>query len=245
MRTLLKRMVPRPVRRWIRETQMSVSRTVSPLLPGVDMGDLRRVTPIARNFGLQRGNPIDRHYIEGFLAEHAQQIRGRVLEVQTDDYTRLFGGKGVTRADVVDIDAANTCATLVADLAVPCSLPSETFDCIICTQTLLLIYDVKTAVMNLYRALKREGVLLATVPGVAHKIETNERHDFWRFTSQSARRMFAEVFGDGNVEVRAYGNVLAATAFLHGMVTREFTRGELDHHDPEYEVTIAVRAVKQ
>lgn len=224
---------------------MSVSRSVSPLLPSIDMGDLRRVTPIARNFGLERGNPIDRHYIEAFLAKCVQDIRGCVLEVQTDDYTRRFGGKRVTRADVLDIEAANDCATVVADLAVPCSLPSETFDCVICTQTLLLIYDVKTAIANLYRALKRGGVLLATVPGVAHKIETNERHDFWRFTSQSAHRMFAEVFGEQNLEVSAYGNVLAATAFLHGMVTREFTTRELDHHDPEFEVTIAVRAVKQ
>ena len=67
---------------------------------------------------------------------------------------------------------------------------------------------------------------------------------FWSFTSLSALRLFEEVFPESNVAVEAYGNVLTATAFLHGLVTQELKQKELDHRDPDYELVITVRAVK-
>jgi hypothetical protein len=39
--------------------------------------------------------------------------------------------------------------------------------------------------------------------------------------------------------------VLAATAFLQGISSRELRPEELDHHDPDYEVLITVRAAKR
>jgi len=54
----------------------------------IDLGDLRRITPIDSGFGLGRGKPVDRHYIEDFLARNRDDIRGRVLEVGEDTYTR-------------------------------------------------------------------------------------------------------------------------------------------------------------
>ncbi len=47
------------------------------------------------------------------------------------------------------------------------------------------------------------------------------------------------------VVVHTYGNVLSATAFLHGLVQEELTRDELEYHDPNYEVTIGVKATKR
>src|SRR5262245_54268962 len=49
-------------------------------------GDLRRLSPVSRTFGFDRGLPIDRYYIESFLAEHALDIRGRTLEVADNAY---------------------------------------------------------------------------------------------------------------------------------------------------------------
>ena len=68
--------------------------------------------------------------------------------------------------------------------------------------------------------------------------------EYWRFTSLSARRLFEEVFLPADVTVRSYGNVLAATAFLHGVAEGELRRDELNYHDPDYEVLITVRAIK-
>src|SRR5579875_872085 len=130
----------------------------------VRLGGLRRLTPISRRRGADRGTPIDRYYIRHFLARHAGQD-GYV--VGDDTYTRMFGS-GVTRVDILHGDASNRRATLVADLARADQLPAETYDCVICTQTLLLIYDVRTALANLARALRPGGVLFVTVPGISH-----------------------------------------------------------------------------
>ena len=37
--------------------------------------------PISNVFGFDRGQPIDRYYVENFLSENASLIRGVVLEV--------------------------------------------------------------------------------------------------------------------------------------------------------------------
>jgi hypothetical protein len=69
----------------------------------VRFGDLRRTSPISSNFGVDRGVPLDRYYIEGFLIRNAGDVHGRVLEVATNGYTKRFGGERVTRSDVVSV----------------------------------------------------------------------------------------------------------------------------------------------
>jgi hypothetical protein len=62
--------------------------------------------------------------------------------------------------------------------------------------------------------------------------------DFWRFTSSSSWRMFAEAFPDGEVTIKTYGNVLTATAFLYGLVREDLATEEVLVCDPEYQVLI-------
>src|SRR5207247_757763 len=96
-----------------------------------------------------------------------------------------------------------------------------------------------------YRILKPGGILLATFPGIS-KIDQSEWPDswFWCFTRSSARRLFGDVFGPSNIAVQAFGNVLTAISFLHGLAWEELKREELDYHDPDYEVLITLRAIK-
>jgi hypothetical protein len=114
------------------------------------------------------------------------------------------------------------------------------------TQVLPVLYDVKAAVANCFRALKPGGVLLVTMPSVARTTLEDKDHwgDYWRFTSQSARRLFAEVFPAGGVRVEAKGNMLTAVAFLYGLATPDLTPQELEYNDPCYEFVVTVRAVK-
>lgn len=207
----------------------------------LNLGSLRRVEPISRNWGFDRGQPIDRYYIENFLALHADDIRGRVLEIKDDTYTRRYGGGRVTRSDVLDIVRDNPRATIVADLTSADQIPSDAFDCVILTQTLQYIYDVRAAVRTLHRILKAGGVLLATLPGIS---QTADQGWCWRFTSLSARRLFEESFPASILRIEAFGNVLAAVSFLRGLAVKELRQDELDHHDPEYAIAMAVRAVK-
>jgi SAM-dependent methyltransferase len=244
----IKFILPTPARRWLSERRRQIQHLLLPAKRVRHFDRLRRITPISRRFGWDRGLPIDRYYIERFLAQRAHAIRGHVLEIQDNTYTLKFGGDRVTRSDVLDIAEDNPHATIKADLTRADQLPGETFDCIICTQTLLLIYDLRAALRTLHRLLKPGGVLLVTVPGIAHPICRDEVErdggDYWRFTNFSARRLFAEFFPADNVEVEAYGNVLTAIAFLHGLAVEELLPSELEYCDPDYEVSIAIKATK-
>lgn len=214
--------------------------------PGlVRFGNLRRTTPLSRFWGQDRGRPVDRYYIESFLEKHRADVRGRVLEVGDPSYTRLFGGDRVTVSDVLHVDEGNPQATIVGDLADAPQIADDTFDCIILTQTLQLIFDVNGALATLHRILRPGGVLLATFPGITHTGDMDwSNHWCWSFTRTSAKRLFEPVFGADNIRLSASGNVLAATAFLYGMADRELTRAELDAYDPAYDMVIAVRAVR-
>jgi SAM-dependent methyltransferase len=230
-----------------RETRRRLARlAVWPLVGWVRFGDFRRLKPISTDYGNSRGLEIDRYYIEKFLAEHAVDIRGRVLEIKHNEYTRRYGQERVTTSDVLHPVEGNPDATIVADLTNAAHLPSDCYDAIIFTQTLQVIYDIRTVIATLYRILKPGGVLLATASGMAKlSLEDFDRWgEYWRFTSQSARRLFEEAFSAGNVSVQAYGNVLVAVSFLEGLAVQDLKKEELETVDRAYEVLIAIRADK-
>ncbi|MBI1789613.1 MAG: glycosyltransferase [Acidobacteria bacterium] len=213
----------------------------------IRFGSLRRLDPVCDRFGLGRGQPIDRRYIESFLAMHADSVSGRVLEIGDDAYSRRFGGDRVIRQDILHVLPGLPGITIVADLANAPHIPLNTFDCIILTQTLHYIYDLRAAVRTLERILKPGGVLLATLPGISRicRDQLDPESDCWRFTASSARRLFAECLPAADLRVNTYGNVLAAAAFLYGLASHELSPHELDHHDPDYPVIVAVAAKKR
>ena len=216
-----------------------------PRIGNVEFGDLRRVAPIGRRFGFDRGQPIDRVYVEAFLARHADDIRGRVLEVADDSYSRHFGGGRVTATDILDIDPDNPRATIVGDLAQSGVLPDEAFDCIILTQTLQLIFDVRAALHQLSRALRPGGVLLLTVPGITQLEDSVwNQHWYWQFTDLSVKQLLAADFPADQVAIEHFGNVLSAVAFLPGLGAAELEIDEIEHRDPAYQLVIAARATK-
>lgn len=207
----------------------------------------RRPEPVSRKFGFDRGQCIDRHYIERFLEANCEDIRGRVLEVAENTYTRRFGGGRVTHSDVLHAEPGHSSTTIVADLTKADYVPADAFDCIILTQTLQHIYDVKAAIRTLHRILKSSGALLATVPGISQisRFDMDRWGDFWRFTTLSAARLFEEAFPAANLRIESHGNVQVAVAFLHGLAVHEVDRDVLDAGDPDYQVLITVRAEKR
>jgi SAM-dependent methyltransferase len=230
-----------------RETRRRLARmAVWPPVGWVRFGSLRRLKPISSDYGNSRGLEIDRYYIEKFLSEFSTDVRGHVLEIKHDAYTVRYGGDRVTHSDVLHPVEGNPDATIMADLTKADHLPANTFDAIIFTQTLQFIYDIHTVIATLHRILKPGGVLLATASGMAQlSLEDFDTWgEYWRFTSLSARLLFEEAFSAGNVTVRSYGNVLAAISFLEGLAVEDLRKKELDAGDRNYEVLIAVRAVK-
>jgi SAM-dependent methyltransferase len=241
---VLRVVLPLPVRRAL----ISLRRRVQGVpAPGrVAFGDLRRLSPISRDFGSDRGPPLDRHYIEAFLERQRADVQGRVLEIGEDTYTRRFGGDRVTRADVLHVNDRNPRATFVGDLATADHIPSDAFDCIILTQTLQLIYELRPAILTLHRILKPGGVLLATVPGTTPVVGWSEWGPIWHwsFTELVMRRLLGEAFAADALTLETHGNVLAATALLHGLAADELTAEEIDLRDPDYPVIITARALK-
>jgi SAM-dependent methyltransferase len=238
-------LLPKGIRRHLRETRRS--RRSGVRTP--DMGELRRTEPFSREWGFDRGpRPVDRFYVERFLAAHADDIRGRTLEVANRRYTDRFG-TAVETADVLHVQEGNPIATIVGDLADGATLPADAFDCFILTQTLQSIYDVRAAVRTVHRILAPGGVLLATVPGISQIIHPDFEMwgDYWRFTTRAAERLCDEAgFAAEDVEVRAHGNVLVAASFLYGLAARELTPEELETDDRDnYQVVITIHARKR
>ena len=217
-----------------------------PAVGKVNFGDLRRLTPLTRSFGYDRGQPVDRYYIEKFLSRHADYISGHVVEIGDDRYTRKFGGQRVTRSEVLDHDHPDSNPTIIADLTNAGHVPSDIFDCIIITQTLQFIYDVQAGAQTLHRILKPGGVLLGSLPTLSPicRYDMERWGDYWRFTSAAVQQLFSGLFGSHNVQVEAHGNVLVATAFFYGLAAEDLTTEELDFKDRDYESLITVRAVK-
>lgn len=204
---------------------------------------LTRLEPVSRRFGADRGKPIDRWYMERFLAEHRADVRGRVLEIAERTYTDWYGDGQVTRSEVLHRTGVPE-ATIVGDLTRPEDLPREAFDCFICTQTFQVIEDLDAAIRGAHSVLKPGGVLLATGAAMSQSSAEDLRDwgDWHRFTAQGMRRRFEAVFDD--VQVAAHGNVLTCAAFLYGFAAEELSPHELAHRDPDYDLLLTVRAVR-
>ncbi|QEC51210.1 glycosyltransferase involved in cell wall biosynthesis [Anseongella ginsenosidimutans] len=204
-----------------------------------------RLKPYSTEFGYDRGGPVDRYYIENFLQRQALHIRGSVLEIGDNAYTMRFGGGRVEKSDVLHVDEYHPQATLTGDLSHAPHVPDNSFDCIVLTQTLHLIYHYQDALKTCYRILKPGGKLLLTVPGIT-SIDHGEweRTWFWSFTARSVTRMLAEVFPPAETAVETHGNVLVASAFLYGLGLPELKREQMDFHDPHYQVIITAVAAK-
>lgn len=206
--------------------------------------DLRRTTPLHAAYGYRRGMPVDRHYMDAFLTAESGLIRGDAIEIAEDRYMTRFGGDRLKSVTTFQLDGPGP-GRLVGDLTKPDTLPADLFDCFVCTQTLSFLFDVPAAIRGCHRVLRPGGNLLLAVAGTTHisRYDADRWGDYWRFTPQSIDRLLRPVFGDG-LRISAYGNVLAATAMLHGIVTEELTPEELAVHDPDYPVTICAVATK-
>ncbi len=238
--------LPERARHWLRAQQRRFGLQWIPT-GTINFGDLGRRTPISPVFGLDRGLPVDRYYIEQFLAAHAEDIRGRVLEAGDRYYTCKFGGERVTRSDVLHVAQGNPAATILADLTRAEHIPGRSFDCVLLTQTMQMIFDMRAALHHVRRMLKPGGVFLLTTHGIS-KIGRWEGRDpwgeYWHLTSQSVARLLYEFFPAGCVQVRSYGSVLSAIATLHGLAAEDLSADDLAYHDPDFELLVAARAVR-
>jgi hypothetical protein len=226
----------------VKKIMQSLMRKKTPVI----FKDLCRISPISKYFGIERGNPIDRYYIDKFLQKNSELISGVVLEMGDSHYSRRLGNGRVKKYEILHVTPHNKSATIIGDLTNISSLPANRVDCFICTQTFNFIFEVTKAVEGAHHLLKPGGWLLATVSGISQisRYDMNRWGDYWRFTTASAEKLFGPVFR-GNVGIESFGNVLAATAFLQGVAVEDLPNPALlDENDPDYQVVITVLAQK-
>jgi len=212
----------------------------------IDWGDFDTTRPINANWGYERGMPIDRYYIGRFLERNAGHVRGRVLEVAGNQYTKKYGGDRVERSDILHHTEGNPCATMIADLTDPSHVTDALFDCIICTQTLQFIFDLNIAIASLYRFLKPGGTLLMSVPGISQisPEDMESTGDFWRFTTAALQRLLGAQFPADAVRIESHGNVKTSIGFLHGISATEISEDELLEKDPQFQLLLTAAATK-
>jgi SAM-dependent methyltransferase len=200
--------------------------------------------PLSDDHGIDRGTPIVRTYIEEFLGQHREAIRGSVLEIGDSRYTASFGAGRVTTGAVVDIDGANRRATLIADLNEASALPDDSFDCIILTEVLHLLKSPDTCLRSCHRALRENGSVLITVPALKRLKPQDPDSDYLRYTPAGLELLLGRSW-DGPFRVTWYGNLRACVAFLVSHVSEEMGAEELAFRDERFPLTVAALAEKK
>jgi len=200
--------------------------------------------PLSNLYGLERGDAIDRFYIEGFLENNKNNIQGKCLELLNNEYTRKFG-VAVNKSDILDIDKNNTRANIIGDIKNLTSIQDNQYDCIILTQVLQFIDDVDQAIKECHRILKVNGVLLVTLPSVSRiDCMSGQDGDFWRFTEASANYIFSKHFNKERIEIKTCGNATICAKFILGFAQEEISKKELEYNDSSFPLLVTIKATK-
>jgi len=202
------------------------------------------VDPVSRVFGLERGTAVDRYYIEKFLELNKDDIKGEVIEIDSNVYTRRYGKNKVTNEIKLHVFGWN--GARKGNFETGEGLTDEMADCLICTQTLQYIYNLESAMKNIYRILKPEGVALITVPGIK-SLSLNDDNNWgekWSFTKKSMTELCQNSFGEGNYLVNTYGNVKVTVAYLYGLCYEDLSAEDFLYNDKQYPFIITARVCK-
>jgi SAM-dependent methyltransferase len=194
------------------------------------------VLPYDRHFGVGRGTPVGRYYVDKFLKENAEFVRGRCLEFGNARYKSFFPGIG--KHEVVDI-SAHAGVDYVCDIHDATGIPKGTFDAVICTQVFNQLAWPEKAAVSIFQLLRPGGVLLLTAPFLnpVDKAPT----DFRRFTPD-ALDLILRAAGFAIDSISFGGNSNVGLGSLLGMVMEDFSIAEMEVRDPAYPYNCLIRA---
>jgi len=198
--------------------------------------------PVSAVFGLERGNSIDRYWIEGYLARHRSDAPGEALESGDTNYIRKYYPN--MRHFEAEIERQTKPEGVVCNLDVGAPQLAGRFDVFVATQVFNFVFDTRAAVGHAAAVLKRGGVMIGSVGGISQisRYDADRWGHFHSFTEQSWRRYLAEHFS--KVEIEVCGNVDTACAFLNGLCIEEMDPALLDEHDRDYPVSILFKATR-
>jgi len=202
--------------------------------------------PYSRMNATERGKAVDRVYIERFLEAHKADIKNTVMEIASSDYIDMYGEDKVDKKIILHVKGWGKDA-IKGNLETREGLTDNMVDCLICTQTLQYIYNLKAVAINIYKILKPGGVALITVPGIKSiSLFDNENWgEKWSFTVKSLYETFEPVFGEDNVEINSYGNVKIAVSYLYGLCAQDLDNSDFEYNDEMYPFLLTVRLKRE
>tara|TARA_Y100001968_G_C19422462_1_gene752531 strand:- start:1358 stop:2071 length:714 start_codon:yes stop_codon:yes gene_type:complete len=228
-----------------------IIRFVKKIFKSFYLGSLRLFFPLkpidklfskSYKFGLDRGTPIDRIYIQKFLFESKKYITGNILEVGDPTYTKQFGSN--VESSIIVAGSHDACESYpkasFTDWNTLSQIPK--IDCIIATQVLNFIYDYREAIKNISRLIKPSGVVLFTVSSISpiSKYDNDRWGDYWRFTPRSISNILKEYFNE--VIINSYGNSKLASAFIMGYCAEDMLLKDFNYNDPIFPITLTIIA---
>lgn len=198
------------------------------------------VQPVSRRFGLECGKAIDRYYMESFLEAHRELIHGVVLEIADTIYTRRYGCNVVQSLSLHVENWGGTGEHIYGNLETGEGIPENAVDCLICTQTIQMIYDIHSVVRNIHKLLKPGGVALITAHGISQLSmnDYNNWGEYWRFTRKSMERLLGEAFAPDSVTVETWGNAKTTIAFLYGLCQEDLSQNDFVYNDEQYPLIV-------
>lgn len=196
--------------------------------------------PFTEQFVTERGTPVDRYYIERFLQEHRNLIKGDVLEIEDNLYTKKFGISGEFRSIVMDYSSKAPYIDFNADLESGDGIRENIADCFIITQTLMYIFDVKSAAANIGRLLKKNGYALITCSGLSQNSVRcmDDYGSYFNFNPAVFRRMFEDENSLDVLETGSYGNVKTVSAHIAGLCCEDLTESDFSYNDKHYPLIV-------
>ncbi len=196
--------------------------------------------PVSEQFATERGTPIDRYYIDVFLAKNRQYIKGDVLEIEDNTYTQRFGGNHYNSSIVMDVNKKNEKIDFNANLETGEGIKESIADCFICTQTLMYIYDIQAAAHNIIKMLKPGGIALITCSGLSQNSRRcmESYGAYWGFNEASLKRIFINTNGAEVIESGTYGNVKTVSAHIIGLCIEDIDESDFYVNDVCYPLIV-------
>ena len=197
------------------------------------------VLPISMQFGTERGTPIDRHYILDFLKENEQYIKGDVLEIEDNTYTMLWKEK-IHKSIVMDVNSDAKVVDFNGNLETGEGIRENIADCFILTQTLMYIYDLKSAACNIGKLLKKDGVALITCSGISQNSRRcmDNYGCYFNFNKDVFYKMFETEEKLEIVNIGSFGNVKTVIAHIAGMCCEDLVEKDFEPNDQYYPLIV-------
>lgn len=131
----------------------------------------------------------DRHLLLAFMKKHAKSLQGSVLDVGGGPrrYAALF-----KHCDYKTLDVEESYKPNIISSAEEIPLNDASLDGIICSQMLGDVWDVKKAITEIARTLKKGGKIIITESLLSE--EHDVPHDYWRFTKYTWKKLLEEHF---------------------------------------------------